>query len=116
MQQTAITKRERKTLVQYYLKEIEKRLQNDTVEHLQYFNGQLTVHNPKLLEKFLELDFEYSQSTGRIYLRDAPYSYIDIDDIDLPDVVKCIAIGRRKMVSLDRRIKTPSSTNGIASD
>lgn len=92
MQQTAITKRERKTLVRYYLKEIEKQLQNDTVEHLQYFNGQLTVHNLKLLEKFLELDFEYSQSTERIYLRDTPYSYIDLDDIDLPEIVKCIEI------------------------
>ena len=90
MTQTTITKRERKTLVHYYLKEIEKQLQDDSVEHLQYFNGKLTVHNLKSLEKFLELDFEYSQSTERIYLRDAPYSYIDLDDIDSPDVVKCI--------------------------
>ena len=92
MQQTTITKRERKTLVRYYLKEIEKQLQEDTVEHLQYLNGKLTVHNLKSLEKFLELDFEYSQSTERIYLRDTPYSYIDLDDIDLLEFVKCIDI------------------------
>lgn len=92
MRQTVITQRERKTLVRHYLKEIEKQLQSCDVEHLQYFSGKLTVHNLKLLEKFLELDFEYSQSTERVYLRDAPYSYIDLDDIDLPEIVKCIAI------------------------
>ena len=97
MQQTTITKRERKTLVQYYLKEIEKQLQSDEVEHLQYFSGKLTIHNLTLLEKFLELDFECSQSTGRVYLRDAPDSYIDLDDVDLPEIVKCIDINGKNL-------------------
>ena len=97
MQQTTITRRERKTLVQYYLKEIETQLHADNVTHLQYFNGKLTIHNLTLLEKFLELDFEYSQSTGRVYLRDIPHSYIDLDDIDLPEIVKCIDIDGKNL-------------------
>lgn len=97
MQQSTITRRERKTLMQYYLKEIEKKLHADNVTHLQYFSGKLTIHNLTLLEKFLKLDFECSQSTGRVYLRNAPYSYIDLDDVDLPEIVKYIDIDGKNL-------------------
>lgn len=97
MQQTTITKRERKTLVKYYLKEIEKQLRTDDVTHLQYFSGKLTVQSLKLLEKFLELDFEYGQATDRVYLRDIPYSYIDLDDTDLPVIVGCITLDGKNL-------------------
>lgn len=97
MKQSTLSQKEQDVLKQYFLNEIQKHLQPYTINHTDYFDGELTITNLKQMSAFIKLEFEHSTATNRIYLRDIPNSQVALNEQDLPEFIKCINLNGKNM-------------------
>lgn len=97
MKQSALSQKEQDVLKQYFLKEIQKQLQPYTISHTTYFDSELTITNLEKIAEHINLEFEYSTATNRIYLHDIPDSQVALNESDLPEFIKCINLDSKNM-------------------
>lgn len=97
MKQSSLSKKEQDVLKQYYLKEIQKQLQPYTLSHTNYFDGELAITNLETIADLINLEFEHSAATNRIYLRD---NQLNLDEQDLPEFIKCINLDGKNMQNI----------------
>lgn len=97
MKQSALSQKEQDILKQYFLKEIQKQLQPYTISHTKYFDGELTITNLETIKNLIQLKFEHSTATNRIYLCDVPNSQVALNESDLPKFIKCLNLDSKNM-------------------
>ena len=97
MKQSTLSQKEQDVLKQYFLHEIQKQLQPYTISLTDYFDGELTITDLETIKNLIQLKFEHSAATNRIYLRDTPNSQVVLNEQDLPKFIKCINLDDKNM-------------------
>ena len=97
MKQSTLSQKEQDVLKQYFLNEIQKQLQPYTINHTNYFDGELTIADLEQIVDCIKLEFERSTATNRIYLRDIPNSQVALNEQGLPEFIKCINLDGKNM-------------------